>query len=295
MMKPQILTLHDQRVLAFNEFGDLNGYPVFYAHGIPGSRLEGMFYHETALDQGIRLIAVDRPGVGRSGFQFHRNLLSYAVDILALANHLGIKKFGVMGWSSGGAPTLTCGFLMPSRVQIAVSLSGYTNFGEFPQARRLLEALPIPGSSITNKGRFALFGTTLMIELIEKHTPKFYFDQLVKVCCEPDRKILQGDGIREIFMKVQDEAFLQGVEGITDGLDIQYYDWGFSLREIRVPVLICQGNKDTFVPYQFAGHLDSMIPESDLSILDDQGHMYPLLPVFQKRIFKKILSRVSHA
>ena len=293
MMETHTLTLHDQRVLAFSEFGDMAGYPVFYAHGIPGSRLEGMLYHETALIEGIRLIAVDRPGVGQSGLQLHRNLLSCPVDIRALANHLEIEKFGVMGWSSGGAPALTCGFLIPSRVQIAVSLAGYTNFGEFSQARRLLEALPLPGSTFTNKGRFALYGTTLIIELIEKHTPKLYFDHLLKICCKPDRQILEIPGIRETFMKVQDEAFRQGIEGLTDGLDIQYYDWGFSLKDIRVPVLIYQGKKDTFVPYQFAEHLHSIIPESDLTILEDQGHMFALSPVLQKRIFKKILSRVS--
>jgi len=293
MIKTHTLTLHDQRVLAYSEFGDLAGYPVFYAHGIPGSRLEGMFYHQAALDEGIRLIAVDRPGVGRSGLQFHRNLLSYAVDIKALADHRKIEKFGVMGWSSGGAPSLTCGFLIPSRVEVAVSLSGYTNFGEFPQAKRLLEALPLPGSNISNKGRFALRGTTFIIELIEKHTPRLYFDQLLKVCCRSDREILKRQGIQETFMRVQDEAFRQGIEGLTDGLDLQYYDWGFSLKEIQVPVLIFQGKQDTFVPFQFSEHLHSMIPESDLNLLEDQGHMYSLSSEFQKKNFKKILSTVS--
>lgn len=57
-------TLSDGRTLAYCDYGDSRGHPVFYAHGGPGSRLEGSFFNETAARFGFRLIATDRPGMG---------------------------------------------------------------------------------------------------------------------------------------------------------------------------------------------------------------------------------------
>ncbi len=61
-----VFTLPDGRVLAYLEWGDDNGYPTFYFHGAPSSRLEGAFADGAAKRNGFRLIAVDRPGFGRS-------------------------------------------------------------------------------------------------------------------------------------------------------------------------------------------------------------------------------------
>ena len=49
------LRLRDGRDLAYCEFGAADGHPVFYAHGSPGSRLEGAMYHEKAVEYGFRL------------------------------------------------------------------------------------------------------------------------------------------------------------------------------------------------------------------------------------------------
>lgn len=65
----QVHTFADGRRLAYAEWGDPDGFPVFYFHGTPGSRLVGAFADEAAQARGFRLISVDRPGYGRSTFQ----------------------------------------------------------------------------------------------------------------------------------------------------------------------------------------------------------------------------------
>ena len=42
------IKLKDGRTLGFLECGDPKGYPVFYFHGFPGSRLQVRDFHETA-------------------------------------------------------------------------------------------------------------------------------------------------------------------------------------------------------------------------------------------------------
>jgi len=90
------------RKLAWMASGDPAGFPVFFAHGCPGSRLEVAFLADQARNQGFRIIGFDRPGFGRSDFVDGYGLRSFAEDLNALADDLDIKKFGLIGWSSGG-------------------------------------------------------------------------------------------------------------------------------------------------------------------------------------------------
>jgi len=138
-METKIQKLKDGRDLAYAEYGDVNGIPVFYAHGGPGSHLEGQFFHEEAAKHGFRFIATDRPGMGNSAYLENRTLLDYPSDIGELADTLDIDKFGVMGWSGGGAHTTVCGYVIPERLLFNFSFAGYTNFAEFPGAEKYLK------------------------------------------------------------------------------------------------------------------------------------------------------------
>jgi pimeloyl-ACP methyl ester carboxylesterase len=48
------------------------------------------------------VVAIDRPGFGRSTYQRRRRLLDWPADVAALADELGIERFAVAGYSSGG-------------------------------------------------------------------------------------------------------------------------------------------------------------------------------------------------
>jgi len=43
------LTLKDGRQIGYVEYGNPNGKPVFYFHGLPGSRLDASYLHNIAL------------------------------------------------------------------------------------------------------------------------------------------------------------------------------------------------------------------------------------------------------
>jgi pimeloyl-ACP methyl ester carboxylesterase len=66
--------LEDGRTLAFAVYGlPLNSHQdpahvILYHHGWPSSRLEGVYWEDAVQTQQMRLIAVDRPGIGKSSF-----------------------------------------------------------------------------------------------------------------------------------------------------------------------------------------------------------------------------------
>ena len=72
----------------------------------------------------LRIIALDRPGIGLSNFQPGRTFADWATDIAALADHLHWPRFGVLGNSGGGPYTAAVASLLPDRVTTAVVVSG---------------------------------------------------------------------------------------------------------------------------------------------------------------------------
>ncbi len=112
------IPLSDGRSLAYAEYGDPRGRPVFFFHGTPGSR----FFRpadEITRNMGVRLITADRPGYGLSTFQPGRRILDWPSDITQLADHLGINRFAVAGHSGGGPYVLACAAALPERVSAA--------------------------------------------------------------------------------------------------------------------------------------------------------------------------------
>ena len=80
-----VLGLDDGRELAFTEFGDPAGTPVFGFHGTPGSWRQIAVLDAAARAEGVRLIAPDRPGYGQSSFDPNRRLVDWPRDVEALA------------------------------------------------------------------------------------------------------------------------------------------------------------------------------------------------------------------
>src|SRR5204862_7693615 len=79
------IRLPDGRALAYAERGDLDGRPVFYFHGMPGSRLF-IPDPDAARDEHVRVIAADLPGMGRSDPQPGHVDADWPAAVIALAN-----------------------------------------------------------------------------------------------------------------------------------------------------------------------------------------------------------------
>lgn len=269
-------SLKDGRTLSYMEFGDPTGHPVFYAHGGPGSRLEGKLFHEEALSRKYRFIATDRPGMGESTYLFNRKLLDYPRDIAELANALGIGKFGVMGWSGGGAHTTVCGYAIPERLLFNMSFAGYTNFAEMPGAEEYLESKLDQVSVGLSKKHPRLFKIFFdLMNVSEKLMPESTYKAFMKELCESDQKIAAEQEFRKVFMESQAEAFRQGSQGVTSDAAVHYVDWGFRLEKISFNLHVFHGTEDHLVPLEFGQHISKNVPHCELHSLKGEGHLFP--------------------
>ncbi len=134
--------------LGFAEFGDPGGRPVVWMHGTPGARRQlAPLAKGHAATSGVRVIGLERPGVGWSSPQRYQKIVDFADDVERVADALQLERFGVVGLSGGGPYALACAHRLGERVA-AVGVLG----GVAPRsATRPHRAVPppwLPGSRI---------------------------------------------------------------------------------------------------------------------------------------------------
>jgi pimeloyl-ACP methyl ester carboxylesterase len=113
-----LLTLPDGRRAQLWQGGAQHGTSVFFFHGCPDTRHAAFSGDAAARRLCLRLVAVNRPGYGRSD-PAESGHLSVADDTLAVADLLGIDRFAVLGMSVGGPYALACAARHPARVRAA--------------------------------------------------------------------------------------------------------------------------------------------------------------------------------
>lgn len=271
----QQIQLPDGRRLGYDERGALNGKPLFYFHGSPSSRLESNLYVSDDLLQAlnVRLIAVDRPGLGCSDFQPSRRLLDWSNDILALADHLKIERFGVLAYSLGGPYGLACAYAIPARLTKVGILSGAALFTKPELVKNVNDGtrrfLNLPRE---NPMAARLFLSLLgMMARIAPHT---FVAQANSLLPKPDRTIVVTNPIfQKGFIKMVREAFRQGTRGAYHESLLSITEYGFCLQDIQAPLLLWHGEADQNVPVEMARYVASAVPKCEAKFYHSEGHL----------------------
>jgi pimeloyl-ACP methyl ester carboxylesterase len=280
----QMLNVRGHR-LAVAEAGDPKGFPVFYAHGNPGSRLEIALLDQDARRFGYHLIVFDRPGFGKSPFVKHYSLRDFADDLAALADLKKIARFGLIGWSSGAPPVIATTYYYPQRVAFTFAISGYTDFSRFPDAQQFMADKGLPGAKLAQNHPLAFSLTVWGVRRVDLHRPDFYLREAVKKMPPFDRQMLDSPASACLFMRTQQEGLRQGSDGAVQDLKVQWQHWGFEMSEVKNPVQVMQGEADAFVPQAFAHHLSKNLANGQLHLLPGKGHLLPFSSDFREDLF----------
>ena len=102
-----MVELPDGRRMAVDDRGDPDGIPLLYLHGTPDARLARHPDDRIAARLGVRLLAVDRPGIGHSDIDPSATPTSVADDLAAVLDHLAVEATAVLAWSAGAISALS--------------------------------------------------------------------------------------------------------------------------------------------------------------------------------------------
>ncbi|KAF2500402.1 alpha/beta-hydrolase [Lophium mytilinum] len=282
----QNFTLMDSRTLAYARYGassDSNTPPVFYFNGTPGSHLECQLLNKSALNLGIPLIATDRPGFGSSSWQEKRTLLQWPQDILELADHLGIDRFGVLGLSGGGPYVLACLHELPrERLITATVISGmypltFGTTGMMWQTRMLFWLAGI-STWIAEKMIDLSMGRMLrntdtqkLIKQIEGQAATLPQPKADKECM---KEILEDDILSGAYIGSMKEALRTSSKGAAWEFWLLGSDWGFKVENLDASRLtIWHGGLDVNVPVGMPDKAVELLPNVEYKRLDSDGHL----------------------
>jgi len=279
MIPPRIDTvieLSDKRRLAYTEYGDPSGFPVFLFHGLPGSRLAWGLLPDNPFPPGLRIVAPDRPGYGRSDPNPGRTLLDWADDVAELANALAIKTFIIVGISGGGPGALACAWKMPDRgtsvgiVACPAPTDAPGVFEGMSKTNRLFMKLAwrLPWLSSLNV-RF--------LASVIRRTPARYIKTMKYKVHDVDKAILARPEIQEVLIKDFPEALRSGAQGMVDDMNANHgCPWGFPLDEITANVHAWFGKLDLSVPPAMGQYIKNTIPNCTVEFISNAGHLWIL-------------------
>ncbi len=269
------IKVNQNRRIGYSEYGDKAGYPIFYFHGFPGSRFEGGFFDDIAKNSNIRIIAVDRPGMGLSDIDLNRSMLDFPKDVIVLADHLKIERFCVLGISGGGPYVAACAYSIPKE--------------------RLLGGAIISGMGPIEAGlRDTFFSFRLLLWIAGKHSKLLYFLMWlyfrnrykgvkraykstlkdIEQFSKEDKECFKDNRLIDIFTADNRGGFVQGIKG--EWIDAQLYGkpWGFKIEDIstEIKIYLWHGLKDEIIPVKMGKYLASKIPNCEAKFYPDEGH-----------------------
>jgi pimeloyl-ACP methyl ester carboxylesterase len=272
---PRTLTLADGRELAFAEWGDPDGRPIFSLHGTPGSRLNRHPDDAKVTACGARVITYDRPGYGASTRHRGRMVRDCVGDVTAIADALGLGTFAVTGGSGGGPHCLAVAAALPDRVTRAACVVGLAPYDLVGEAF-------FDGMDPENIKEFgwALDGEARLETELRKEADAM----LARIADDPatvlgdfeipeaDRAILARPDIAAVMREALTAAVAESVSGWVDD-DIAFTrPWGFDAATITVPTSVWWGSQDVLVPPGHGEWLARTVPNAVTRIDTSGGH-----------------------
>jgi pimeloyl-ACP methyl ester carboxylesterase len=268
------IAVGDDRQIGFAEFGDPQGRAVFWLHGTPGARrqipMEARVYAE---QRQIRLIGIDRPGIGSSTPYQYDTVFAFAEDLRTIADTLGIDRFEVIGLSGGGPYTLACAAALPDRVVAAGVLGGVAPVrGVDAIAGGISTLISAAAPVVQFAGAPLRLAASTLIRLIRPVAePALY--AYAAISPEADRQLLVRPEFRAMFLDDLLNGSRKQLAAPFADVVVFARDWGFRLDEVKVPVRWWHGDRDHIVPFEHGQHVVSRLPDAQLTHLPGESHL----------------------
>ncbi len=268
----KIFHLRDGRALSYTQYGDPVGKPVFFFHGLPGSRRQRHPDDSIATGLGVRLITIDRPGFGLSDFLRNRTLLDWPDDVAQLADALKIDRFAAIGLSGGGPYLLACARKLPERLTTATVVSGMGPLDEADALDGMLRSMRL-GIGLARRApawlvRLAFEPTARLVRLNPSAAKK-----LVPISApKADREMFARSDIREVDRQDLIEAYRRGGRAIYGEVMTLINPWGFRLQDIHKKIYLWHGQEDTTVPFNLARYVAHSLPSCEPRFYPGEGH-----------------------
>lgn len=236
---------------------------ALFQYGTPGTRWLSPQLIQAARSAGFELLAIDRPGYGRTARWPGRRVVDVVADVRIVVEKLGWGRFTVWGGSGGAPHALAVAAKLPDQVTACASVVGLAphdaagfdwyagmsagNVEEFRAAARgeqayrpVVERLAAEAIASVEAGGLQVAG--------DYHLP------------EVDRLALAARREEEGFFDRVRLTYLDGVDGWIDDCLALTRPWGFDVSAITPRTSVWYGTADVLASQDHHEYLLSRIP-----------------------------------
>ncbi|MEU8680159.1 alpha/beta fold hydrolase [Streptomyces sp. NPDC048611] len=227
-----------------------SGPPLVLVHGHPFDRSMWRPQTEHFSRAGWRVIVPDLRGYGESTpVPGTTPLETFARDLLALLDHLGIGRFVLGGLSMGGQIVMECYRLFPERIRGLVFADTFAAAEtEEGRTRRRDMAERLLREGMTGYAQEAL--PTMVSAHTLTHRPDVAAHVLAMMTAAPS------------------EGAAAALRGRAERPD-----YTALLSRISVPALVVVGAEDAHTPVSDAQDIHTRVPDATLAVIEQAGHL----------------------
>ncbi len=268
------LKLGDGRRLGYAEYGVEGGDPVVWFHGTPGARHQiAPDVNAVAEERGVRVITVERPGVGESTPHLYDRILDWADDVEQLTEHLEVDRFALAGLSGGGPYVLACAHAFPDRVVAGAVLGGVApTRGEDAAGGGLVSLatrFSVPLEWLREPLGYVLWGAINAMMPFKEQAVGLY----LRFQPPGDQRAFREPGMKEMFLHDIATGSRRHFHAVIYDVVLFTRDWGFSPRDVQVPIRFWHGDEDHIVPLVHGHHVASLMPDAQVFERPGESHL----------------------
>lgn len=255
------VSLEGGRVIEVHTAGaDLPSSPVLvFLYGTPHTGRHPAPVVAAALDSGLRLLSVTRPGYGTSPRRPGRTVLECAADVRDALDQLEIAHAAVAGYSGGGPHALALAVLLGRR---ATHVATFASPAPYDHTPGWFAGMAGNGGGL----RPAAAGRAAR----ERHQQHGEFDP--ESFTDDDLTALSGTW-SAIGQDAQAATAAGSDHGEIDD-DLAFVaPWGVDLATITARCTVFHGTGDRIVPVHHAERLGRLVPSAELRVLPGSGHV----------------------
>jgi len=271
------MRLSDGRRVGCLEVGKADGFPIFHFHGNGSSRLEVMMLADLAAAASVRLIGLDRPGIGDSDPAPGRTLIDWPQDVAQVADRLHIERFAVEGVSAGGAYALACAH------RIADRLIGCALISSICPPELVRQAAPgwmrVGWWVGEHHPDFVYMGMRALLpdSLSDQSGAEQRLARISSWLGRPDREVLQRPLVRQALVRSMVEGRRQGAAASRLEVLALLRRWNVRIEQIALrPIFLWHGERDRLTPIGPNRLLADRLAHCTATFYPDEGHFSTL-------------------
>lgn len=254
-----------------------SGMPIVLLHGT-GASLHTWEKWTEELSKDFRVISLDLPGFGLTGKHFGNNysIASYTSFLNSFLAKIEVDSFYLAGNSLGGHIAWEYTLNHPEQVKKLI----------------LLDATGYPHPNDTPPLAFRIAQNPVLGKLLLRVTPRSLFQKSLREVYADDSQVTDEliDRYFSLFLRRGNR------QSFIDRANQEFVDRSSEIKNIEAPTLVLWGDQDEWVPVADAARFQKDIPQSELIIYKNIGHL-PMEEVAEQSVkdVKRFLAKEAPA